>query len=114
MIFLCRIDELADPGTRNAVLGEGEDELDIIVVQTKGERHAYINCCPHQFIPLETFPNRFLSEDKKHFVCSGHGARFALSTGECVRGPCLGKSLDRLAILERDGGVYLAETRSPA
>ena len=114
MIFLCRIDQLADPGTQNVVLGEGEDELDIVIVQTNGERHAYINCCPHQFIPLETFPNRFLTEDKKYFVCSGHGARFALNTGECVRGPCLGKGLDRLAIAEEDGAVYLAETRTPA
>lgn len=114
MIFLCRIDQLADPGTHNVVLGEGEDELDIIIVQTKRMRRAYINCCPHQFIPLETFPNRFLTEDKKHFVCSGHGALFALSTGECVRGPCLGKFLDSLAIEEKDGGIYLAETHPPA
>jgi nitrite reductase/ring-hydroxylating ferredoxin subunit len=112
--FLCRIDELADPGTKNVVLGEGEDELDIIIVQTKGTRHAFINCCPHQFIPLETFPNHFLTQDKRHFVCSGHGARFALDTGECVRGPPLGKSLDRLRIEERDGAIYLAEALPPA
>ena len=62
-IFLCRVDEFADPGTRNVVLGEGEDALDIIIVQTKGTRHAYVNCCPHQFIPLETFPNHFFTED---------------------------------------------------
>lgn len=111
--FLCRIDELADPGTKNVVLGQGENELDIIIVQTNRSRHAYINCCPHQFIPLETFPNHFLTEDKKYFVCSGHGARFALNTGECVRGPCLGKHLDRLLIEERDGAIYLAETLAP-
>jgi len=111
--FLCRIDELADPGTRNVVLGQGADELDIIIVQTNGMRHAYINCCPHEFIPLETFPNHFLTEDKKYLVCSGHGARFALQTGECVRGPCLGKGLDRLSIEESEGAVYLAEARTP-
>jgi nitrite reductase/ring-hydroxylating ferredoxin subunit len=114
VIFLCRIDELADPGTRNVVLAEGTDELDIVIVQTRGTRHAYINCCPHEFIPLETFPNHFLTEDKKYVLCSGHGARFALDTGECVRGPCLGKGLDRLAIAEMAGGLYLAETRTPA
>lgn len=114
MIFLCRIDQLADPGTQNAVLSEGGEELDIIIVQTNGERRAYVNCCPHQFIPLETFPNRFLTEDKQYLVCSGHGARFSLRTGECMHGPCLGKSLDRLAIAEKDGAVYLAEALSPA
>ena len=113
-IFLCRMDELADPGTRNVVLGEGEDELDIIIVQTNGIRHAYVNCCPHQFIPLETFPNHFLTDDKKFFLCSGHGARFALATGACISGPCLGKGLDRLQIKEEEGCVYLNEALSPA
>ena len=37
-IFLCRVDEFADPGTRNVVLGEGEDELDIIIATD--ERNA--------------------------------------------------------------------------
>jgi nitrite reductase/ring-hydroxylating ferredoxin subunit len=113
-VFLCRLAELADPGTRNVVLGEGQDALDIVIVQTKGTRHAYVNCCPHQFIPLETFPNHFLTEDKKYLVCSGHGARFVLETGACHSGPCLGKGLDRLAIEEEDGAIYLAEPLSPA
>jgi nitrite reductase/ring-hydroxylating ferredoxin subunit len=113
VIFLCGIDELADPGTKNVVLGQGEEELDIIVVQTNGARYAYINSCPHQFIPLETFPNHFLTEDKKFLVCSGHGARFFLDTGACYSGPCLGQGLDRLALAERDGGIYLAEARAP-
>jgi nitrite reductase/ring-hydroxylating ferredoxin subunit len=113
-IFLCRVEELADPGTRNVVLGEGEDELDIIIVQTNGTRHAYVNCCPHQFIPLETFPNHFFTEDKKFFLCSGHGARFELATGVCVSGPCLGMALDRLQIKEQEGGIYLNEAAGPA
>ena len=113
LTFLCRIEELADPGTKNVVLGEGPGELDIIVVQTEGTRHAYINCCPHEFIPLETFPNHFLTADKKQFLCSGHGARFALTSGECISGPCLGKSLTRLSIEEKDGALYLADPRPP-
>jgi nitrite reductase/ring-hydroxylating ferredoxin subunit len=112
-VFLCRIEQLQGPGTWNVVLGAGDDELDIVIVQTKGARYAYINSCPHQFIPLETFPNHFLTEDKTHLVCSGHGAQFALATGACVRGPCLGKSLDALRIEEKDGALYLAEPQTP-
>jgi nitrite reductase/ring-hydroxylating ferredoxin subunit len=113
-VFLCRIDSLQDPGTWNVVLGEGEDELDIVIVQMKGTRRAFINCCPHQFIPLEIFPNHFLTEDKSHLVCSGHGARFDLITGVCTSGPCFGKGLDPLAVAEKDGAIYLAEPLSPA
>ena len=114
MIFLCRTADLADPGTANVVLGSGEDELDIVVVKSAGLVQAYINCCPHQFIPLETFPNHFLTEDKQHLVCSGHGALFELGTGFCTQGPCAGLALDPLSIVERDGSVYLAEDLPPA
>jgi nitrite reductase/ring-hydroxylating ferredoxin subunit len=113
VIFLCRVAEMDDPGTKNIVLGDGEDALDIIVVQAEATRHAYVNSCPHQFIPLETFPNHFLTEDKTHLVCSGHGARFALDSGVCVSGPCLGRGLDRLMTQEQDGALYLAEPLSP-
>lgn len=112
-VFICRIDSLQDPGTWNVVLGEGEEKLDIVIVQTKGARHAYINSCPHQFIPLETFPNHFMTEDKNYLVCSGHGARFELATGACYSGPCLGKGLDPLAIIEKDGAIYLNEPLKP-
>lgn len=114
MIFLCRTEELQDPGTANVILGKGEDELDIVIVKTGGKPHAYINCCPHQFIPLETFPNHFLTEDRRHLVCSGHGALFELATGICSQGPCAGCALDRLSITERDGMIYLDEALLPA
>jgi nitrite reductase/ring-hydroxylating ferredoxin subunit len=111
--FLCRVEELADPGTRNVVIGEGDDELDIVIVRTKGANYAYVNCCPHQHIPLETFPNHFLTGDKRFFVCSGHGARFHLDSGRCYSGPCLGKGLDPLRIAERNGALYLDEMLAP-
>ena len=113
MIFLCRRADLSDPGTVNVVLGEGADELDIVIVNSDGNAHAYINCCPHQFIPLETFPNHFLTADKRHLVCSGHGALFELDTGICAGGPCVGQALERLKIAEKDGALYLDEQQPP-
>jgi len=113
VIFLCRTADLADPGTANVVLGSGEDELDIVIVKAAGRVRAYINCCPHQFIPLETFPNHFLTEDKRHLVCSGHGALLEVGTGFCTHGPCAGMALDPLRTVERDGSLYLAEDSPP-
>jgi len=114
LIFLCRAGELADPGTQNVVLGEGDDELDMVIVKTQDTVHAYINRCPHEFIPLEIFPNHFLTSDKRNLVCSGHGALFELATGICSHGPCAGQTLERLHIVERDGAVYLDEKLPPA
>ena len=113
MLLLCRKEDLAASGTFNVVLGAGEDELDILIVYEHGLVHAYVNCCPHQFIPLETFPNHFLTEDRRHLICSGHGALFDPATGVCVRGPCAGLSLDRLKIVENDGSIYLDEELPP-
>ncbi len=114
MIFLCRIEELARTGAKGIVLGEGADTLDVMVVEQDGARHAFINACPHQFIPLETFPDYFFTEDREYLVCSGHGARFDPATGLCVDGPCEGENLDPLAIAEQDGAIYLTEARAPA
>ena len=113
MIFLCRIEDLARTGAKGIVLGQGDDTLDVVVVEKDGLRHAYINACPHQFIPLDTFPDYFFTEDKKHLVCSGHGALFNPDTGRCVEGPCEGDSLEPLSIVELDGTIYLNEDESP-
>ena len=114
VIFLCRIDDLARTGAKSVVLGEGADTLDVLVVEKNGARHAYINSCPHQFLPLETFPDHVFTQDKVHLVCSGHGALFEPGTGECVEGPCEGEHLERLQIIEQDGAIYLNEALSPA
>ena len=113
VILLCRAEELKRTGARSVVLGKGVNALDIVIVEADGARHAYINCCPHQFIPLETFPDYFFDEKRELLVCSGHGARFEPDTGRCVEGPCQGESLDRLNIVEKDGAVYLDESRAP-
>ncbi len=113
MILLCRAEEIAPNGAKGIVLGEGADRLEIVVVQKDARHHAYINSCPHQFIPLEIFPEHFHSADKKHLICSGHGALFEPDTGLCIDGPCEDEFLDRLNIVEKDGDIYLDEPRSP-
>ena len=114
VIFLCRIEELARTGARSIELGELPDMLDVLVVEHGGVRRAYINSCPHQFIPLETFPDWVFDEERRHLVCSGHFAEFVPETGLCVQGPCEGESLTALKIVERDGAIYLDEPRTPS
>ena len=97
-VVLCRIDEIAEGQAKSFILGEGRDRRDIVVVRRNGKFHAYVNSCPHQAMPLETFPDKFLNEDGSLFVCSTHGARFRVEDGFCVSGPCEGKSLKAVAI----------------
>lgn len=98
MIALCRAEDIREGQARGFVVGEGAARLDIVVVRRGGVLRAYVNSCPHQGTPLETLPDRFLSQDGSLFVCSTHGARFRVGDGVCISGPCLGKALKAIVV----------------
>lgn len=104
-VVLCRSDEIGEGQARGFLLGEGSARRDVVVVRCGGTLKAYVNACPHQGTPLETFPDRFLNEDGTLFVCSTHGARFRVEDGVCISGPCAGKSLQAIACSVVDGWV---------
>jgi nitrite reductase/ring-hydroxylating ferredoxin subunit len=89
------------------VQGEGAQRRDIVLLRRAGVLRAYLNACPHQGTPLETFPDRFMNEDASLLVCSTHGARFRVEDGFCVSGPCTGKSLQSLKVTVEDGNVVV-------
>ena len=107
---LCRLDEIAEGAARGFLIGEGVTRLDVVIVRCADAVRAYINSCPHQMTPLETFPDKFLNEDGTLFVCSTHGARFRADDGYCVSGPCEGKSLRALPCAVVDGAVLIERT----
>ena len=59
---------------------------------------AFINRCPHVGVPLNLFPDRFLTYGHELIICSAHGATFQKHDGFCVGGPCAGKRLTPVAI----------------
>ena len=101
-VTLCLFDDIADPGARGFEVKGPDGDLDVIVVRLGSEVRGYLNRCPHQGTPLETFPDRFLTRDGSLLVCSTHGARFRLEDGLCVEGPCEGKCLAPV-VVERAG-----------
>src|SRR5262249_25294076 len=107
-VVLCRADEIAEGQARSIIVGAGSERRDIIVVRRGGRVFAYENSCPHQAMPLETFPDKFLNEDGSLFVCSTHGARFRVEDGFCISGPCEGKALRALAVAIQNGAISLA------
>lgn len=102
---LCRSEDLAEGAARGFVIGKAGCRHEFILVRMAGRLHAYVNSCPHQLTPLETFPDKFLNEDGTLLVCSTHGARFRIADGFCVSGPCQGKSLTVVPIEILDGAV---------
>ena len=107
-IPLCPLDAIPDGGAKGVELGEGADYVGIILLRRGDTVHGFLNRCPHQGTPLETFPDRFLDETGNLLVCSTHGARFCAQDGVCVAGPCKGKVLTRVALGLKNGSVTLA------
>lgn len=106
---LCRLDELENPGSRGFVmLREGEEE-EIFVVRDGDEAFAYVNVCPHRFLPMNWKPDVFLNYQKTRILCVVHAATFDLRDGSCLGGPCPGQSLEKIPLHIENGVVRLAE-----
>ncbi len=106
---LCRFDEINDETGKELVIGEGEAKwpFRMFVVRRGDHAWGYVNTCPHQHIPLNYFPDRFVSADKQFIMCANHAACFNFDDGYCVSGPCAGQSLQRVPVTVRDGVVVV-------
>ena len=69
---------------------------------------AYKNSCPHTGAPLNWMPDQFLTTAGRYIQCAIHGAMFATDTGECFYGPCVGRSLRPLRVVEKEGVAYIS------
>jgi len=106
-IPLCRLDEIPEAGAKGVEIGAGPDAVDLIVVRRGSTVLGYLNSCPHQGTPLDTFPDKFLDQSGNFLVCSTHGARFRADDGHCVWGPCEGSRLTQVALRVEAGTVWL-------
>ncbi len=79
------------------------------VVRHAGKVHAYFNRCGHVGVELDWQPGRFFDDSGLYLICSTHGALYAPENGRCLDGPCNGKGLTTIPIVERDGHIYLKE-----
>ena len=106
-IRLCRLDEIADPGSRGfSVVIQGQAESIFLI--RKGEAvFGYRNHCPHTGSPLDWMPDQFLNVDKDYIQCATHAALFRIEDGRCVAGPCRGDVLNALPLAVYKGEIFL-------
>jgi nitrite reductase/ring-hydroxylating ferredoxin subunit len=105
---LCRLADLADGAARGFAAAPG-GFTGLFGVRQGDTLRVYVNSCPHIGIALDWSPDRFLSQDLSHILCSTHGAEFRIEDGYCVRGPCEGDRLQAVPIRIIDGCVLVAE-----
>ena len=92
---------------RGFALDDSVDGHDAFVVRRHGDVYAYRNVCPHAGHRLHWKPHAFLSKRRDLIMCSKHGAIFAIESGECVDGPCLGRALTPLRASVEAGDIVV-------
>ena len=97
---------LAPGRTAKVQLRRGGTTVEGFAINHDGAIFAYVNQCPHAGNRLDGRADTLVTPDRRHLVCSVHGAVFAPDTGVCVEGPCPGARLERLAVV-RDGEGWL-------
>ena len=105
---LCRLDEIADPGSRGFHFQVG-DKLFLGFVVRRGEAlTGYVDSCPHTGQPLGGPTGRHVTREGDLILCTGHGALFRIGDGVCTSGPCAGERLERWDVAVVEGAVLTA------
>ena len=70
------------------------------------ELRAYLDLCPHVFLPLTRRGQRVLSGDGERLRCTKHGAEFAVADGRGLSGPGSACGLTPVPLrVDQDGTV---------
>ncbi|MEM8869573.1 MAG: Rieske 2Fe-2S domain-containing protein [Pseudomonadota bacterium] len=81
-----------------------------LVLVRMGERvRAYVNACPHQYLPLDHMGDKLISADKTILRCTNHLAGFSVVTGEGVEGLGIGECLDTVPVSLVDGHILVGD-----
>jgi nitrite reductase/ring-hydroxylating ferredoxin subunit len=90
---------------------DGFRERQAIALRFEGRAVAYINECAHVPIELDFNPGDVFDLSRQYLICSTHGAYYDPSNGLCLGGPCPGRHLTPLKLVERDNVVWLIEEK---
>ena len=107
--LICASDVLLEQGKGVCFSLDESGTTTGFVVRYRGVAQGYINQCAHVPVPLDWQEGDFFDLTKHALICATHGAQYAPETGLCELGPCKGKSLQKLAVSEHGGNVYLIE-----
>ncbi|MCG6657471.1 Rieske 2Fe-2S domain-containing protein [Halomonas campisalis] len=102
-----RLIQAADlpPGSTRCLYVEGENgHFPLLLVAVDDGPRAYVNACPHQYLPLDQRGKRILSQDGEQLRCTNHAATFSARTGEGLSGHGEGCALDPVPLSVDDDG----------
>lgn len=94
---------------------EGADpSFSMLLVRRGPEVCAFVNACPHLWLPLTYRSKRVLSADAERLRCSNHTAEFALPDGRALCGPAgVECGLDIVPVQVRSDGMVTIAPDEP-
>lgn len=106
---LCPRSDIPDGGTLCLL----QDEFPIVLVRKGDAVKAYVNACPHQYLPLNHRGDKLLSADGSILRCTNHNAGFSTDTGDGVEGLGIGRCLDAIPVLiDRKNQIVVCEAEA--
>ena len=104
---LCNLSDIEDGNSAAfTVILDGKSKM-VLAVRRDNEVFVYLNSCPHTGAPLDIHAGKFLDKEKKHILCSTHGALFQIEDGYCIFGPCRSSYLEAVPIIIKDESVLI-------
>jgi nitrite reductase/ring-hydroxylating ferredoxin subunit len=93
--------------TKSTLVTTSRGAFPLLLVRTRAGIRAFVNACPHQFLPLDHRGPSVLSADGERLICSAHGATFDAGSGDGLAGPGTGCGLDPVPVELQDGIVRI-------
>jgi nitrite reductase/ring-hydroxylating ferredoxin subunit len=81
------LNDMPDGEAREYVFGTGRRIFSMLVVRRGDAARAYVNACPHVWLPLTYRGSGVVSADGARLICSNHYAEFSIEDGSTVSGP---------------------------
>jgi nitrite reductase/ring-hydroxylating ferredoxin subunit len=100
---VCRADEVC--GVKTCVITTAAGHFPLLLLRRADGLRAYVNACPHQYLPLDYRSQSLLSADRTRLMCSAHGAHFDAGTGAVLSGADCG--LDAVPLVEAAGLILI-------
>lgn len=88
---------------------KGGEAVPAFAVRYRGSVHAYLNRCTHVSLELDFLPGRLFDTSGEYLICANHGALYHPDSGRCAGGPCNGRGLEPVPVVERDGRIELLD-----
>jgi nitrite reductase/ring-hydroxylating ferredoxin subunit len=103
---VCRADQVTT--VKTCVIETAAGRFPLLLMRRADGLRAYVNACPHQFLPLDYRSQSLLSVDGTRLMCSAHGAEFDAATGDVLSGADCG--LDAVPVSEEAGMILICRT----